>query len=149
MRIAVGALLFEGNTFSPVVTRRAAFEANYCVAGADVFSLAGTGTEIGGALTAAKRRAIDVVPLIATHGGAGGRVARDVHDGFVADLLARIEAALPVDGIYLALHGAFVAEGIDDVEGALLEAVRARAGRTPVVVSCDLHAHITSAILTH
>ena len=97
MRIAVGALLFEGNTFSPVVTRRDAFEANYCAAGVGVLALEGTGTEIGGALAEAKRRAIDVAPLLATHGGAGGRVARDVHDGFVADLLARIEAALPVD----------------------------------------------------
>lgn len=150
MRLAVGAFLFEGNTFSPVVTRRADFEAKYCYAGDAVLQkLAGTGTEIAGAIAEAARRKATLAPLIATHGGAGGRVARDCHDEFVADLLARLAAALPVDGVYLALHGAFVAEGIDDVEGELLAQVRRIAGAVPIVVSCDMHAHVTPAMLTH
>ena len=150
MKLAVGAFLFEGNTFSPVVTRRADFEAKYCHAGAAVLDrLAGTGTEIAGAIAEAGRRGAALVPLIATHGGAGGRVARDCHDGFVADLLVRLDAALPVDGIYLALHGAFVAEGVDDVEGALLREVRRRACGVPIVVSCDMHAHVTADMLAY
>lgn len=148
MKIAVGALLFEGNTFSPVVSRRADFESKYCASGTAVIErLTGTGTEVGGALAQAAMRKIAVAPLLATHGGAGGRVAKDCLDGFVAELLDRITKALPVDGIYLALHGAFVAEGSVDVEGDLLRRVRGLAGKTPIAVSCDMHAHITPAML--
>jgi microcystin degradation protein MlrC len=150
MRIAVGALLFEGNTFSPVISRRADFAAKYCASGPAVIdSLTGTGTEIGGALAEAARRNIAVTPLLATHGGAGGRVARDCLDGFVSEMLDRIAKALPVDGVYLALHGAFVAEGAIDVEGDLLRRVRALVAKTPIVVSCDMHAHITPAMIGH
>jgi microcystin degradation protein MlrC len=150
MRVAAGALLFEGNTFSPVISRRADFESKYCASGAAVIErLTGTGTEIGGALAEAAARKIDVVPLLATHGGAGGRVAKDCLDGFVAELLDRIAGALPVDGLYLALHGAFVAEGSVDVEGDLLRRVRALVDQTPIVVSCDMHAHITPAMLAN
>ncbi|MFN9974703.1 MAG: M81 family metallopeptidase, partial [Phycisphaerae bacterium] len=51
MRFAVGALLFEGNTFSPVVARRADFAAKYLHEGSAMLeALRGTGTEIGGAI---------------------------------------------------------------------------------------------------
>ena len=33
------------------------------------------------------------------------------------EILVQLEAALPVDGLLLGLHGAMVAYGYDDVEG--------------------------------
>ncbi len=148
MRLAVGALLFEGNTFSPVVTGRADFASKYLCEGQDVVArLAGTGTEVAGAFAAAGKAGATVVPLLATHGGAGGRVSAAFYAELRAAMLRLLDAAGEVDGVYLALHGAFVAEGIDDVEGELLAAVRAKVGAIPIVVSCDLHAHITPAML--
>ena len=102
---------------------------------------------MGGAIAHGAEREVELVPLIATHGGAGGRVAAAAYRELKLALLRRIAAALPVDGIYLALHGAFVAEGVDDVEGELLAEICSLAGATPIVVSCDLHAHITDAML--
>jgi microcystin degradation protein MlrC len=52
-----------------------------------------------------------------------------------------------LDGIYLALHGAFLSEKVEDVEGEILEEVRETVGRVPVVISCDLHAHITPKMM--
>jgi microcystin degradation protein MlrC len=148
MRLAVGALLFEGNTFSPVISERQDFVAKYlCEGEAIVTDLSDTGTEIAGALNIARAQDIAIVPLLATHGGAGGRVSQACYAELKASLLRRLSAAGPLGGIYLALHGAFVADGIDDVEGDILAAVRNIVGTIPLVVSCDLHAHVTDAML--
>lgn len=150
MRIAVGGLLFEGNTFSPVIATRADFTSKYLVEGAEVVAkLAGTGTEIGGAIDEIRDARDEILPLVATHGGAGGRVASAVTAELCGALLERIAALPPVDGLYLALHGAFVSQDSLDVDGALLTKVRALLPNTPIVVSCDLHAHITDAMLAN
>ncbi|MFI7843924.1 M81 family metallopeptidase, partial [Acinetobacter baumannii] len=55
-----------------------------------------------------------------------------------------IVAALPVDGIYLDLHGAMVCEHLDDGEGELLARIKSAVGHDiPVAVSLDLHGNIT------
>ena len=150
MKFAVGALLFEGNTFSPVVATRADFASKYLVEDdAVLVALRGTGTEIGGAIDEAGAGGDTLVPLIATHGGAGGRVATETTNGFVDALLRRIGDLPPVDGIYLALHGAFVSQDSLDVEGDLLARVRALRPDTPIAVSCDLHAHVTDRMLAN
>lgn len=148
MRLGIGAMLFEGNTFSPVVTGRDAFEDRYLHTGeAMIEALTGTNTEAAGAIGICLQRGIDFLPLIATNGGSGGRVEAAFYAELKADLLRRLSAALPLDGLYLALHGAFVAQGVDDVESDLLRAVRAIIGDIPLVVSCDMHAHITAPML--
>ena len=56
----------------------------------------------------------------------------------------RLRDAMPVDGVYLDLHGAMVCEHVDDGEGEILTRVRALVGaRVPVVASLDLHANVT------
>lgn len=148
MRLGIGAMLFEGNTFSPVVTGRDAFEARYLHAGAAMIgALRGTNTEAAGAIGICIQRSVDFVPLIATNGGSGGRVEAFFYAEVKADLLRRLGAAMPLDGLYLALHGAFIAQGVDDVESDLLQSVRAIIGDIPLVVSCDMHAHITEPML--
>lgn len=150
MRIAIGAMLFEGNTFSPVIATRADFAAKYLCAGQDVLTaLRGTGTEIGGAIDEAEAGGDILLPLLATHGGAGGRVAATTTRAFVDALVAHLRDLPAVDGIYLALHGAFIAEDERDVDGMLLQQVRQIRPGVPLVVSCDLHAHVTERMLAH
>ena len=57
------------------------------------------------------------MPLIATHGGAGGRVAAKAYAEFRDELLERLKAAGKVDAVLLALHGAMAAEHEDDADG--------------------------------
>jgi microcystin degradation protein MlrC len=150
MRFAVGAMLFEGNTFSPVLMDRADFAAKYLHEGDEVLTrLAGTGTEIGGAIAEAARHGDELVPLIATHGGAGGRVRRAFTATLIELLINRIIDLGTIDGIYIALHGAFVSEDDVDVDGSLLRRLRALLPNTPLVVSCDLHAHITPDMIAN
>ena len=146
----MGALLFEGNSFSAVTADLRAFESRYLVTGADlVGALEHSATEMAGAISACRSAAVEIVPLLATHGGAGGRVTADAFDALRSGLLDRLRDACPVDGVYLALHGAMLCETADDPEGDLLAAVREIAGAVPIVVSCDLHAHVTPRMLEH
>jgi microcystin degradation protein MlrC len=60
------------------------------------------------------------------------------------EILDQIRAALPLDGVLLGLHGAMVAHGYDDVEGDILERVRAIVGAGCVIgVELDPHCHLT------
>ncbi|TGT32054.1 M81 family peptidase, partial [Mesorhizobium sp. M4B.F.Ca.ET.169.01.1.1] len=58
----------------------------------------------------------------------GGITIRTVYEQFRDEILDELKAAMPVDCVLLALHGAFVAEGYDDTEGDLLAHVRAVVG---------------------
>lgn len=151
-RVAVGALLFEGNTLSPVVSEIEDFENKYLERGAALVErLRESDTEMGGAIQTFElyRDRVETVPLMATHGGAGGRVSARAYAALREMLLEPLRAAGPVDALYLALHGAFIAAGTDDVEGDLLAAARAIVGPIPIAVSCDLHGHITPAMASH
>jgi microcystin degradation protein MlrC len=60
------------------------------------------------------------------------------------EILDQLKAALPVDGVLLGLHGAMVAHGYDDVEGDVIERVRALVGPDCVIgVELDPHCHLT------
>ena len=80
MRIAIGAVLFEGNTLSPLVNTLQDFRNKYLVAGPELVpGLRASGTEMAGAIRALEVAGAGIAPLIATHGGAGGTVSRDAY----------------------------------------------------------------------
>jgi microcystin degradation protein MlrC len=61
-----------------------------------------------------------------------------------------IQAAGPLDAVYLDLHGAMVSEHLDDGEGKILARVREVIGKElPLVVSLDLHANVTPEMVEH
>ena len=60
------------------------------------------------------------------------------------EIIAQVRAAMPLDGVLLGLHGAMVAHGYDDVEGDIIERVRAIVGPDCVIgVELDPHCHLT------
>ena len=50
----------------------------------------------------------EIVPLLWTSGGAGGLVTADAFERIAGELIGRLSAAMPVDAVYLDLHGAMV-----------------------------------------
>lgn len=149
-RIAIGAILFEGNSLSPRRDDLSTFKKNYYFEGEEVVRrLKDAGVEITGALSVLEETGHEIIPLIATHGLAGGRVTAAAWKILRQNLISRLARAGQVDGVYLALHGAMLCEDSDDPEGDLLEEVRQVIGRTPIAVSCDLHGHITSKMFTN
>lgn len=149
MRIAVGALLFEGNTFSLSKIDIQSFYDNYYFEGEHLIKgLRHGNVEVSGALSVLDAYGAEVVPLIATHGGCGGMVTRVCFDALKEKMLSYLADAGPVDGVYLALHGAMICEGTENAEVELLREVRALFGSVPLVISCDLHAHIVPEMLS-
>ncbi len=88
------------------------------------------------------------VPLRHAHVGASGSVDQDYFDALSNDLCARLQAALPVDGVFLSLHGAAIGTRDPDPEATLLERVRALVGpETPVLATLDLHGNISARMV--
>jgi microcystin degradation protein MlrC len=60
-------------------------------------------------------------------------------------ILGELEAALPLHGVLLGLHGAMVAHGYDDCEGDLIARAREIVGKK-AIIGCeyDLHCHLTA-----
>ncbi len=74
-----------------------------------------------------------------------GRTVRAVYESLRDEILADLEAAMPVDGVILILHGAMVADGYDDCEGDLIARARRIVGPSvPIGVELDLHCHTTA-----
>ena len=136
-RIAVGGIHTECSTYSPVL----ATEADFRVLRGD-------------ALTAdpsfAMLRDYDAVFLPTLHARAipGGPVARVTYEAFKAEFLERLEALGPIDGLYLAMHGAMNVEGMEDAEGDWITAARAAVGPDcPISASYDLHGNVSQRII--
>lgn len=137
MRIAVGGIGHETNSFSTLWT------------GLDDFFVR-RGEEIGRDpfWDEYRRDGIELVPTLFASAAPHGLVRKEAYLTLREELLSRLEAALPVDGVYLGLHGAMEVEAIGDGESDLAAAVRARVGpAVPIVASLDLHGNIAPALV--
>lgn len=149
MRIAIGAIFQESNTFSPRPTTLESFEAVYLWRGEETFSrLRGARIEIPGYLSVLEREGIEAIPLLATSALAGGVVTRATFEPLMSDLEDRLKRAGKVDAVLLALHGAMAIEDETDAESEIIERVAKLVPRgTPIGVSLDLHGLVTERML--
>ena len=112
--------------------------------------MAGANIPAAGAIEALRTAGHRLVPLTWAAASPSAQVTDDAFERIAGDLVERLAAAGPVDGVYLDLHGAMVTESHDDGEGELLRRVRETVGaRVPVVASLDLHANVTRAMVEH
>ena len=152
-RIAIGGFQHETNTFAPTPADYAAFESGggwpgLCVGSAIEPAVAGANIPAGGAFAALAAAGHQTVGLTWAAASPSDKVSADAFERIAGDMIARLKAALPLDGVYLDLHGAMVAETFDDGEGELLRRVRATVGdRVPIAVSLDLHANVTRQMI--
>ncbi|MFW5744184.1 MAG: M81 family metallopeptidase [Spirochaetota bacterium] len=147
-RIAVVHLAQETNSFSPVPTTMADFEASGIHRGEEVLAYAREGgNTLSGFLAAVGDHGegrVEVVPIIKATSTSGGPIERATYETFREEIVDGVRDAGRLDGIYLALHGAMGVEGMRDPEGDLLAHLREVVGdETPIGVSHDLHANIT------
>ena len=148
MKIAAAGFQHETNRFTPFETAYADFVEEDGWPGLtqgqdlwDVFLKANI--PLGGFLNFARDN-IEVVPILWTSAEPSGLVQDDAFDRISEMMISAIEASLPLDGIYLDLHGALVCQSYEDGEGEFLRRLRARLGNDiPVAVSLDLHANVT------
>jgi microcystin degradation protein MlrC len=146
MRIAVGQLWQESNTFNPLPTTRADFDAEGVLRGDAVVEQMATTNELGGFIQSLRGwpEKPDIVGLVRLPCWPAGAATAETFTWLRQEMLDAVDRAGPIDAVLLALHGALVAEGEPDVEGAVLEAVRQLIGPgVPLVATLDLHASIT------
>ncbi len=90
----------------------------------------------------------EFLPTIHARAIAGGPVARHTYEAFKTEFLERLKPLLPLDGLYLAMHGAMYVEGMEDAEGDWISSARALVGdHCTVSASYDLHGNVTQRIL--
>lgn len=146
MRIAIGGIMHESNTFNPKPTRLADFgiqrEAEISAWWAKAHH------EVGGFIDGADQFGFELVPLLMASATPGGTVSAEAFEALTGELLALLRAAGEIDGLLLALHGAMVSESFPDGDGEILRRIRAVTGDIlPIVVTHDLHANISERLV--
>lgn len=149
-RILLAGISHETHSFVDEITPLSAFDIHR---GAELHARAGDGSMIDGFLDVAARHGWDVIPVAFYRAMPSGTVADAVVDAFLADLLPVAEAAARdgLDAIYLVLHGAMSSESCTDVEGLVLERLRAvpGLGSVPLFGAYDLHANLSQSMIVH
>lgn len=143
MRVGIGGIWQETNTFVPSPTTLADFRRYQLYEGGELLdALRGTGTELGGAIDAAEQAGITLVPTLFGAALPSGTVQQSAFEHMMSALVGRIRSGPTLDAMVLAVHGAMVVDGYDDPESTLVRAVRAEVGPIPIAVTLDYHANL-------
>jgi microcystin degradation protein MlrC len=149
LRVGIGGFLHETNTFAPSTASLRAFQEGggwpgLCRGDAVMAQTRGVNVGIAGFVAAAEASGWSLAPTVWCAASPSGPVRREAFETIASELVERLVRAAPLDGIYLDLHGAMVAEHLDDGEGEVLQGVRRALGpEVPIVASLDLHANVT------
>ncbi len=155
-RILIAGYQHETNTFAPSLadwdafTRGDAFPA--FVRGAQMQAvMTGLNMAVGGFIEAARAHGFTLVPSAWAGAIPSSCVTQDAFERIAGAIVEDARAARDhggLDGIYLDLHGAAVAEHALDSEGELLARLRGVVGpELPIVASLDLHANVSLRML--
>ena len=89
-----------------------------------------------------------MVPLLAAWVNPCGAITAEAYEVIVGEMIERLVAAGPVDGVLLGLHGAAVAEGMLEADDEIAARVRASVGPDmPIGVVVDMHANIDARLV--
>jgi microcystin degradation protein MlrC len=151
MKILLAGFEHETNTFAP---SKAAY-LNFVngegypgmARGAEMLQLRDVNLATGGFIRAAEEYGDSIDPVIWAGASASAHVTRDAYERIASEIV-KAAGRGDFDAIHLNLHGAMVAEHLDDGEGELLARLRQVVGReVPIFGSVDLHANVTEKML--
>ena len=142
-KIVIASMMHETNTFSPLATPLESF---HPLSGeAAIAEFKDTNTQLGGFLDTATTIGAEIVLPLAAGAHPSGYVQRRAYEDMCDAIVVGIRGGC--DAAFLALHGAMVAEHVDDGEGELLRRIRAVAPRLPIAVGLDFHTQLTAAMV--
>jgi microcystin degradation protein MlrC len=137
MRIAVAGLHTECSTYNPVLAREADFRV-----------LRGPAMLKDDYFNFLTHFPAEFITILHARAIAGGPLESGIYRRWKAEILEGIRAAMPLDGVYLAMHGAMFVEGLHDAEGDFISAVRDLVGPdVPISASYDLHGNVSQTIV--
>ena len=152
-RVAILGVWLESNRQAPVA-QEDDFRSYYWLEGEDILSAARASNPMILGEAAAFVKTMDAtgpwepVPILIAGCHPHGCVDGKLMDRFLAEMKRGLDAAGPVDAVYVANHGAMIATDRDDPDGEIIALAREAAGsRGRVVVTLDLHGNISERMV--
>lgn len=144
MRIAIGGIVHETNTYAVASFGMTGLDAFNVRRGPDVLRYGNTRTFTGGMITAGEAGGHDLVPILHAFAQPSGTIEAQVYEQLKTEFLDGLAAAMPVDAVVVDTHGAGVVEGIDDLEADFGAAIRTVIGeQIPLLTTLDLHGSLS------
>src|SRR3954447_17318804 len=111
MRIAIGQLWQETNSFNPLPTTRQDFEQFGVLRGAEMIERMADTNELGGFIQTLRAwpERPEIVGLVRLPAWPGGAATHETFDWLRNEIVQALRRVMPVDAVLLALHGALVA----------------------------------------
>lgn len=152
-RVALLGLSLECNRFAPNTTRDD-FLTRLYVAGDEILDeLVSVHSRLppevqGFRSTMDRNCAWTLVPVLIAQCESGGPLEHAFFEETLADMTRRLQAEMPLDGVYIVNHGALVTTACDDPDGEMFSAIRDAVGPDiPIVSTLDLHANISARMV--
>jgi len=145
MKVLIGQFNHEANTFADGPVSFEQYTVRGLFTGEDsIRANEGTTNYLGGVLRACAEEGIEVIPTC-SYAAAAPVLSRDCVEKMLSHILPVCQAHKDeINGVCFALHGAGVAEGIDDLEVYVLRKLREILGDDiPIVVPMDLHGNVS------
>lgn len=154
MRVAFAGFLHESNSFARAAADMAAFlqGGGYIplTRGAALReTVRGVNLGIAGMLDYADRAGWESVPILWAGAIPSAPVTRAAFEAIADDIVQGLAGCGPIDAICLDLHGAMLAEHVEDGEGTLLARIRSVHPDLPIACALDLHGNITPQMFRH
>jgi len=149
MKVFIAGLATESSSFSPIPTGRMNFEESFIAHGDATRQPPMFFSEPLHVWRAeAENRGWEVMESLSAFAQPAGLVVRGLYEEYRDEILADLEAAMPVDIVLFSLHGAMMADGYPDCEGDLLRRTREIVGGDATIgAEFDPHAHLTGDML--
>ena len=139
-RIGITGLSIESSTFSPAITTEKEFDIRY---NRDIFKRYPFFDQ-------SYADYADWLPTMTARALPGGVVSKESYENMVIQILELTKQTLPLDGLFLDIHGAMNVEGMDDPEGDFIERLRAIIGnKTIISTSMDSHGNVSEKLATY
>lgn len=151
-RIAILGFALESNAFAPVTTKQDFVDCGYFI-GDQMFHsgmLRPLLDEQGEGFGAVMSEAGDwqAIPVLFATAGAGGPCDHAFYEEVLSEIELRLQAAMPLDAVYIIGHGAGITTELDDMDGHYFAAVRNIVGKhTPIVATLDLHGNVSKTMV--
>ncbi|QKG83980.1 M81 family metallopeptidase [Kroppenstedtia pulmonis] len=151
MRIAIGQINHETNTFSCEYTREDSFHNMEWSEGEGIISThEGVQDYLGGMIDQGREMGVNILPTLSVEANPSGMISSETWRRIKGVFLEKLQALDQVDAVCLALHGAGVSEDCSDIEGDLLRGIRDMLGwEIPIVATLDLHANMTADMVRY
>src|SRR5690625_1413486 len=140
MRILSGQISHETNTFCNIKATKDHFKQLEWDEGDEIIDRhLGVRSFLCGMIDRSEELQVDLITTFSANGHPSGRITADAYQKRKHILLTAINEYKDVDAICMAMHGAGIAEGEDDIEGAMLQEMRSLVGYDlPIVITLDL-----------